>query len=78
MALSTAISFAIELDFGVLVAASQAPGREHCRSGELYPVLLRPLVLELLLDEIDILVVVCSNRDLFLADAPPQSHLLSI
>ena len=49
-----AVSLAIILHLGMLIAARQTPIGEDGWAGELYPVLLRLLVVELLLDQVDI------------------------
>ena len=49
-----AVPLAIVLHLGMLIAARQASIGEDSWAGELYPVLLRLLVVELLLDQVDV------------------------
>ena len=48
------VPLAIVLHLGMLIAARQASIGEDSWAGELYPILLRLLVVELLLDQVDI------------------------
>ena len=54
LASRAAVPLAIVLHLGMLIAARQASIGEDSWAGELYPILLRLLVVELLLDQVDI------------------------